>query len=61
LIAFRGCGSKTCGHNAACALNFAYALCLWPNVETGCYKRAGIAQTFQSDWEGVDRGTIVLE
>jgi Heterokaryon incompatibility protein (HET) len=61
LIAFRGCGSKTCGHNAGCALGFALALCVWPNVETGCYKRVGIAQTFQSDWEGVARGTIVLE
>jgi hypothetical protein len=61
LIAFRGCGSKTCAHNAGCALGLAYALCLLPNAETGCYKRVGIAQTSQSDWEGVDRNTIVLE
>lgn len=61
LIAFRGCGSNSCSHNAACSLKFAYALCLWPNVETGCCKRVGIAQTFQADWEGVARDTIVLE
>jgi hypothetical protein len=61
LIANRGCGQKTgCGHKAACGLGFAYALVLRPNRETGFCERVGIAQTFQSDWEGVPFDTIVL-
>jgi hypothetical protein len=36
LVAFRGCGSKSCNHHAACELGFAYGLVLWPNVQTGC-------------------------
>jgi hypothetical protein len=60
LIAFQGCGSKTCNHNAGCYMRFAYSLLLHRSGEFGTFKRVGIAITYQSDWIGVRRTRIVL-
>ena len=60
LIAFQGCGSKTCNHNAGCHMRFAYSLLLHRSGNFGTFKRVGIALTYQSDWIGVQRTRIVI-
>jgi hypothetical protein len=60
LIAFQGCGSKICNHQAGCELGFAHGLLLHQSGEFGSFKRVGIAKTYQSDWVGVERTRIVI-
>jgi hypothetical protein len=61
LIAFEGCGSKTCSHFAGCEQGFAYGLLLQEDKDEGGFRRVGVALTYQSDWDGVGRERIVLK